>query len=186
MRAGGGHAGNQRMNKAFGTFYAINSRIETVFASLAGLFLGLFTVVVFVDVIYRQVLQQPMMWPSEWAVMSFVWSVMLGACVSARRNIHFVVELLPDLTGTVDLVLKVIVALLSIVFGLVLLYYGWGMAAGGLKRFTPMMGYPMVYVFAAFPVAGATITLFMLEHLLAATMPYGKVPEVHSAGGGFD
>lgn len=175
-----------RANRILRAFFKFNSAIETGFAYGAGLCLAVFTVVVLVDVIYRQVLQQPMMWPSEWSVMSFVWSVMLGACVSARRNTHFVVELIPELTGAIDVALKIIVALLSILFGLILLIYGWDMAEAGLRRFTPMMGYPMVFVFSAFPVAGATITLFTLEHLFAAIFGVGVVPENKPAGGGVD
>ena len=40
--------------------------------------------IVLIDVIYRQVLTRPLLWPSEWSVMLFIWSVMLGAS-DARR-----------------------------------------------------------------------------------------------------
>jgi TRAP-type C4-dicarboxylate transport system permease small subunit len=144
----------------------INGWIEAVLAYLAGLCLGTFTLVVLVDVIYRQVLAHPLMWPSEWAVMTFVWSVLLGASVAARRRAHFVVEVLPALPAALDYALRVLVALLTLVFALVLLYFGLGMTLSGMRRFTPMMGYPMVWVFAAFPLAGVAFTLFGIEHLL--------------------
>ena len=164
---------------------ALNGGIERLFATLAGACLALFTVIVLVDVIYRQVLAQPLMWPSEWAVMAFVWSVMLGASVSARRKIHFVVELIPDLGGWIDKAMKIVVALLSLLFGCVLLYFGYDMAQGGLKRFSPMMGYPMITVYAAFPVAGCAFVVFTLEHLVAAVFDYPE-PEGRQAGGDVD
>ncbi|MCF3935220.1 TRAP transporter small permease [Acuticoccus sp. M5D2P5] len=167
----------------FHRFQAFNYVIERLFSHLAGAFLALFTVVVFIDVIYRQVLQAPMMWPSEWSVMSFVWSVMLGASVAARRNIHFVVELIPETRGMLDTILKVIVGCLSVLFGIILFYFGLEMAINGMRRFTPMMGYPMVYVFSAFPVAGAAITLFTLERLIGAIV-YHAYTEDHDASGG--
>jgi C4-dicarboxylate transporter, DctQ subunit len=58
----------------------------------------LFTVIVFVDVIYRQALGAPLLWPSEISVSLFVWSVMLGAAVCSRRKAHLVVEILPSLS----------------------------------------------------------------------------------------
>ena len=144
----------------------INGRIERALAYLAGLCLAAFTVVVLVDVIYRQVLARPLLWPSEWSVMIFVWSVMLGAAVSARRRAHFVVELLPDPPPAVDLVLRVLVALAGLVFAFVLVWFGYQMTLTGLRRLTPMMGYPLVYVFAAFPFAGLAIALFTVEQLM--------------------
>lgn len=150
----------------------LNERLERILAFLAGAFLALFTVVVFIDVIYRQVLAQPVMWPSEWSVMAFVWSVMLGAAVSAVRQSHFVVVLIPDLAGLWDRVLTLVVTVLSLLFALVLLYFGWRMMMTGTRRFTPMMGYSMVYVFAAFPVAGVAFVLFTVEHLIAAIFGY--------------
>jgi len=143
-----------------------NRRLETLLAYLAGLCLAGFTVAVLVDVIYRQVLSTPLMWPSEWSVMAFIWSVMLGASVAARRRAHFVVEVLPTLPRRAELTVQLVVAALSLVFAIVLLVYGVQMTMTGVRRFTPMVGYPMVYVFAAFPFAGVAIGLFSLEHLM--------------------
>lgn len=144
-----------------------NGSIETAFAYLAGLCLAVFTTVVFVDVVYRQALARPLMWPSEWSVMTFIWSVLLGASVAARRRAHFIVEVLPQhLPGSVEFALRLFVSLMTLLFALVILYFGWEMALTGQRRFTPMMGYPMVYVFAAFPVAGLAMALFALEHLV--------------------
>ncbi len=154
------------LSRALTRLGRINAWIEAALAYLAGLCLATFTLVVLVDVIYRQVLAHPLMWPSEWSVMTFVWSVLLGASVAARRRAHFVVEVLPALPAGLDHALRVLVALLTLVFALVLLYFGLGMTLSGMRRFTPMMGYPMVWVFAAFPVAGLAITLFTIEHLL--------------------
>ncbi|HET6520928.1 MAG TPA: TRAP transporter small permease [Geminicoccaceae bacterium] len=144
----------------------INGRIERALAYLAGLCLAAFTLVILVDVIYRQVLARPLLWPSEWSVMIFVWSVMLGAAVSARRRAHFVVELLPDPPPAVDFVLRVLVALAGLVFAFVLVWFGYQMTLTGLRRLTPMMGYPLVYVFAAFPFAGLAIALFTVEQII--------------------
>lgn len=155
----------------------LNERLEWGLALLAGALLGLFTLLVAIDVIYRQVLVQPMMWPSEWSIMVFVWSVMLGAAASASRQSHFVVVLVADRGRSFDHVLRVVVAVFSVLFALVILYFGWLMTLGGTRRFTPMMGYSMVYVFAAFPAAGLTMLLFTTEQLIGAL---GRYPLRHN------
>lgn len=160
----------------------LNARLERMLALAAGGFLALFTVVVLIDVIYRQVLAQPMMWPSEWSVMAFVWSVLLGAAVSASRQSHFVVVMLPDLTGRWEQLLKLLVGALSLLFAVILLYFGWRMALSGTRRFTPMMGYSMVYVFAAFPVAGVAFVLFTVEQIIAALLGYTPRHESETEG----
>ena len=63
-------------------------------------------------------------------------------------------------------------ALAAVLFSLVLVYFGWRMMMTGTRRFTPMMGYPMTYVFAAFPVAGIAFLLFSVEQLIAAVRRY--------------
>jgi TRAP-type transport system small permease protein len=171
-------SGGRRPPHAFVLLRRTNQAIELALAYLAGLCLAVFTTVVFVDVIYRQALARPLMWPSEWSVMAFVWSVLLGASVAARRRAHFVVEVLPQhLPEALDFALRVFVALATLLFALVVLYFGWEMTLTGQRRFTPMMGYPMVYVFAAFPVAGLAITLFAIEHLIGVVGRYEKAQE---------
>lgn len=169
---------------AYARLCRINERIERVFALAAGACLALFTVVVAIDVVYRQVLAQPMMWPSEWSVMAFVWSVMLGAAVSASRQSHFVVVLVADRGRAGDYIVRTIVAVAAVLFSFVLVYFGWRMMLTGTRRFTPMMGYPMTYVFAAFPVAGIAFLLFSVEQLIAAVRRYTPRHSPHSEVGG--
>ena len=145
----------------------INSVLETVFRLLAGGCLGILVVVVFIDVLFRQVINDPLLWPSEIAVLVFVWSVICGAAVSARRRAHFVIDVLPqNVALRLNFVFKIGVIAFGLIFAFVLVYYGSQMAEVGLKRFTPMEGYPMIYHFLAFPVGGAAIFLFTIEHLL--------------------
>jgi TRAP-type C4-dicarboxylate transport system permease small subunit len=164
--------GDSAVFRAYSGLSRFNQWLEQVLAMAAGACLALFTVVVAIDVVYRQVLSQPMMWPSEWSVMAFVWSVLLGAAVAASRNAHFVVVLVADRGRAIDHVIRTFVAICSVIFSIVLLYFGYRMMLTGARRFTPMMGYPMTYVFAAFPVAGVAFLLFTVEQLVGSVMRY--------------
>ena len=153
----------------------VNDILETTFLMLAGACLTVLVVVVFIDVLFRQVIDHPLLWPSEISVLMFVWSVICGASVSARRRAHFVVDVLPQtLRPWLDTAVKIGVIAFGLIFAFVLVYYGSQMALTGLKRFTPMKGYPMIIHFLAFPVGGAAIFLFTIEHLfevLTGTSP---------------
>ncbi len=150
-----------------GVLKSVNGVLETCFKTVAGACLGTLIVVVFIDVLFRQVINNPLLWPSEIATLVFVWSVICGAAVSARRRAHFVVDVLPQTISPHALtVVKLVVVGFGFLFAIVVCVYGIDMAMAGIKRFTPMKGYPMIYHFTAFPVGGAAIFLFTFEHLL--------------------
>lgn len=145
----------------------LNAWLERWLSYVAGTCLSVLVVVVFIDVLFRQVINEPLLWPSEIAVLVFVWSVLSGAAVSARRRAHFVVDVVPaGLPVRLEFVLRLAVVLFSMLFAFTILYFGAEVAQTGLKRFTPMKGYPMIFHFSAFPIAGAAILLFVTEHLL--------------------
>lgn len=107
-----------------------------------------------------------------------------GAAVSASRQSHFVVVLVADRGRAGDYIVRTIVAVAAVLFSFVLVYFGWRMMLTGTRRFTPMMGYPMTYVFAAFPVAGIAFLLFSVEQLIAAVRRYTPRHSPHSEVGG--
>ena len=152
-------------------FAACNARLEKGCAYGAGLCLALFTVAVLVDVVFRQLFLYPLLWPSEIAVALFIWSVMLGSAVCTRRNIHLACEVLPKLPPAPQRILRLAVDALGLVFAAVVLWTGIELALGGIRRFSPMMGYPLWPYFAAIPVAALATVLFSLERLLTGALP---------------
>jgi len=139
---------------------------ETLLGWVAGLALAGFVVVILVDVVYREILKSPMFAPSEISVCLFIWSTLLAAAVAARRNAHFVMDFLPEtMPLRLDFGLKVLAALLAVVFSLVLTWYGYGLADRGFRRVSPMSGFSMLWFYAAFPVAGLAFLLFTVEGL---------------------
>lgn len=141
--------------------------LSTIQANLAALCLAGFIGLIFIDVFYRQALAQPLLVTQELAVVLFIWSVMLGASVAARRQVHFVIDFLPEhIPAAVDRALAVFVAIATLVFAYVMLRYGIFMAGIGLRRFSPMSGFPLIWAYVSLPVAGASIGLYAIEHLL--------------------
>lgn len=141
---------------------------------MAALCVFLFTTVVFLDVVYRQVLKSPLLWPSEISVSLFVWSVMLAAAVCTRRKSHLAVEILPPLPPRLDHALRVLVDVLSLIFAALVLWTGAKQAIAGINRFTPMMGFPLWPFLIALPVPAIPMVLFSIEHLLRGSPPIGS------------
>lgn len=154
-----------------------NARLELLCGGAAALCLLLFTTIVLIDVIYRQVLRSPLLWPSEISVSIFVWSVMLGAAVCSRRKAHLVVEILPTLSPGIDHALRLLADVICLAFALLLLWTGTNQVLAGLTRFTPMMGFPLWPFLVALPVPAIAMVLFSLEHLLSGS-PRIAAPEL--------
>lgn len=151
---------------ALGALSLVCDIVETVLGWLAGLGLAAFVVTVLIDVIYREVLERPLFAPSEISVCLFIWSTLLAAAVAARRNAHFVMDFLPaSIPPKLDFSLKLLAAILAIVFAGIITYYGYGMADRGWMRVSPMSGFSMLWFYTAMPVAGSAFLLFTIEAL---------------------
>ena len=163
----------------------INGSIEKLLSAAAGAMLFLFTVTIFVDVVFRQVLGQPLMWPSEWALIFFVWSVMLAAAVAAAARAHFVVEIIPDRRDRFSDAVFYFGAICSLLVAFIMVYFGWRVAEAGMRQYSPMLGYRMVYTYAVFPLFGVLLALSTAEHILrrAAGLKLRDYPELQLSGG---
>jgi TRAP-type C4-dicarboxylate transport system permease small subunit len=148
-----------------------NARLERLCGVAAAACLALFTVIVFVDVIHRQVLGRPLLWPSEISVSLFVWSVMLGAAVCSRRKALLVFEVLPALSPAIDRGLRLLADAIALAFALLVMWTGLNQVLAGLTRFTPMMGFPLWPFLVALPAPAVAMALFSIEHLLAGSPP---------------
>jgi TRAP-type C4-dicarboxylate transport system permease small subunit len=68
---------------------AVGQRVEQLLVVAAGILLVYLSIVLFVQVVYRYVLQLPLPWSEESARFAMVWFGMLAAGVAAARGLHF-------------------------------------------------------------------------------------------------
>jgi TRAP-type transport system small permease protein len=162
----------------------VNGVIERVLSAVAGLLLVVFTMTIFIDVVFRQLLGQPLMWPSEWALITFVWSVMLAAAVAAAARVHFVVEIIADKGSRFHEAVFYFSAVCAFLVAFIAIYFGWRVAEAGMRQYSPMLGYRLVYTYAAFPLFGGLLALFTAEHVLRriAGLDNREYPELQLAG----
>jgi TRAP-type C4-dicarboxylate transport system permease small subunit len=103
-------------------------------------------------------------WTEEIARFCFVWIVMIGAMIAVRDGSHFDVDVLPHaVSPKVEGAFLLFVHAAMLVASGIFLVYGWRFAKFGALQYSEIAGLPMLSIYIAWPLAGATMVLFLLE-----------------------
>ena len=102
-------------------------------------------------------------WTEELSRFLFIWMVMLGAMIAIRERIHFEVDVWPDLKPRANALLRIVSHLFVLVFALVFIWWGIEFLRFGWSQTSELAELPMPFIFAAWPLAGATWVLFLGE-----------------------
>ena len=144
----------------------LNTLLERFFgAILAALFAGLI-LVVFLQVVARNILRVPMIWTLDMAQLLFSWCIFLGAALAFRHGQHYIVDIWPR-AGRFNFLLLIVPFLASAVVIYVLVRNGALMAEIGLNRTSPALGISEFWFFLPIPLGGLCMALFLLERALA-------------------
>jgi TRAP-type C4-dicarboxylate transport system permease small subunit len=103
-------------------------------------------------------------WTEEIARFCFVWIVMIGAMIAVRDGTHFDVDVLPhSASPRVELAARLFVNAAILILGLAFLRWGYDFGVLGSRQQSEIFGLPMLSIYIAWPLAGATWVLFILE-----------------------
>ena len=106
-------------------------------------------------------------WTEEIARFCFVWLIMIGSIVAVREATHFKVDLLPSgKTPREKAVLELVVHLCMMVMALFFAGYGVPFARSGYIQNSEMSGLNMLSIYIAFPLAGVSWMLFLVEKIV--------------------
>ena len=150
----------------------LNDLVDVVFEIVCSVLLTVMVTTIFVQVLARYVFLASTPWSEEIAVYCFIWVVLLGTSLGVRSHGHLVADVLPDdLPASVEKALVALSLALVTVVALVFVWYGADYARLGITRLSFSMGFPMVYIYAGLPIAGAAMLLFLVErfHVLFAS-----------------
>ncbi|MGI6035367.1 MAG: TRAP transporter small permease [Limnochordia bacterium] len=118
---------------------------------------------VFLGVVFRYVLNAPLTWTDEVALLGFVWLVFIGAGTCTRTRSHMGIEMLVRrLSEQRALRLQTIGNVIVMVILGVLVYFGIQHALYAAHSRTTVLGIPWTYIFLSVPVGSG----FMFIHLL--------------------
>jgi len=122
--------------------------------------LSVMALVVFLQVIFRYVLNLPLYWIEEFARYCLVWASLLGAAVAMKRGQHLAVTIFMDrLPPGIHRVLSVVARVSVIVILAVIMVGGIQLVFVTRAQISPALRVPMSLPYLAVPV-GAAIMLF--------------------------
>jgi TRAP-type C4-dicarboxylate transport system permease small subunit len=106
-------------------------------------------------------------WTEELSRFLFIWMVMLGAMIGVREGSHFEVDIWPELKPRPAALLRIVSNVFVLMFALVFLWWGIRFVQFGWNQNSELAELPMAYIFVAWPLAGATWVLFLIESFVA-------------------
>ncbi len=126
-----------------------------------------FVAVVAAQVVWRYVLNDSIFWAEEYVRFALYWMTMLSVGIAADRKAHIVMDLLHASVGdSVKLVLDWVNAGLSVVFLIILSYYGVQLVSLSHKTMSPITEISMSWVYLATPIGCLAATIFTLDALV--------------------
>lgn len=127
--------------------------------------LSAMAIAVFLQVIFRYLIQFPLFWTEEFARYCLVWASLIGASVALRRGEHIAVTFFVDLFPVRVRAFMAMIARISV--GIMLTVVLWG----GIKlvivtstQLSPALRLPMAVPYLALPVCSA----IMLFHVITS------------------
>jgi TRAP-type transport system small permease protein len=150
------------MRKLLAGYHSLLNKILTVL-------MGVLIIPVTLQVLSRYTGLIPRyIWTEEAARFCFVWIVMIGSMIAVRDRSHFDVDVLPHpktprQKGIAGLVVHGVMMVLAVVF----IRYGYDFAKFGAIQNSEMSGINMLSIYIAFPLAGVTWALFLIENMVA-------------------
>lgn len=120
------------------------------------------------QVVFRYLLDAPVAWLDEFAVLAFAWIIMIGAVVVQRRDTHMQIDSfvrpLPAALQTVAWALRLVAILATLA---VVTWQGWLLARRMSFIEYPAMGISRGFLFATLPLAGTLMLYYVARTALA-------------------
>jgi TRAP-type C4-dicarboxylate transport system permease small subunit len=140
--------------------------LERILMALCALLLLAFTVSELADVFFRT-LRRPWLDANEFEIGFFVWGVFLGMGVAVRRDQHFRLTAVgQSLRGRKRWLVETFNRLVILGAALCMIVFGYINFLTGFGSFLMPSVTPIAVLYAAIPVGGVLVALFMVEELI--------------------
>jgi TRAP-type C4-dicarboxylate transport system permease small subunit len=128
------------------------------------------TLIVFLQVVYRYVLIQPLHWSEELARYLFIWLSILGATLGLQKRGHFGLDFFYRMLS--DQKRRFLQFLIHLLVGsviLVILIQGVKLVQATVLQKSPAMGISMGWAYACLPVGAGLMVIHLLAILIKDT-----------------
>lgn len=140
--------------------------LEQLLMVLCGVAIAGFTTTVFFDVLTRS-LGHPVLWVQEVTTHFFVYGIFIGTAAAARREDHLYLSAIGEaLTGGLRLAVETFTRLVVLGAALCMVVFGYVNFIEGFGAFRMPSMTPLASLYAAIPLSGALVALFMVEQLV--------------------
>ena len=148
-------------------FFKIADLLESLARTAMILLLSGMVVLIFSQVLFRYLFNQPIAWTEELSRHFMIWAALLGAAVAYRKKAHLGVDLLVMQFGPRwQEALVWFVHLTSIFFAGFLVYFGIAIVKKTMNQISSALTIPMGYIYASIPAGAAIMLVFAVEKLL--------------------
>ncbi len=118
-------------------------------------------------VFFRYVIGAALSWPEEVAGILFVWYTLLGVVALAGSNAHIAFDVIEQKAPRiVGFLIKVLSQTIIILYGLVMVVYGWKYLRAFPFETSPAAGINLVWLKSAIPLSGILIVIYVSLNLI--------------------
>ena len=128
------------------------------------------TLLIFVQVIFRYVLNDSITWSEELARYIFIWMIWLGTSVSMKQKEHIRMDMLMNAVhGKGKLVLDLVSGIIMLAFCIFLVKYGWDLVASMMSRGNKSVALrlPMWVVYSSLPFSQLIVALRLIGSIVS-------------------
>ncbi|HTS54518.1 MAG TPA: TRAP transporter small permease [Burkholderiales bacterium] len=105
-------------------------------------------------------------WTEEVARFCFIWIIMIGSMIAVRDGSHFDLDVLPKpRTARGQAISRIFVHTAMLLMALTFLVFGYRFALFGLDQESELTGLNMLFIHAAWPLAGLAFAVFLGEKI---------------------
>lgn len=104
-------------------------------------------------------------WTEEVARFAFIWIIMIGASIAVREQTHFKVDVLKRFSQKWENRLTLALLIFMLLFAIAFVIGGYQFALFGSTQQSEISGLPMLAIYIAWPLAGLSWILFIVEQI---------------------
>jgi TRAP-type transport system small permease protein len=147
----------------------LDSRVVHVETIAAMSLVLVILITVLIQVVMRYVFARPNPWTEELSRFAFIWLSLIGSSLATKRGAHFLFESTVNaLAPATRRILQRIVTMLVTAMLLGIVAVGVELAYEARVQRSPALDLPMVWVYAALPLASALMVLHIIAGLTIA------------------
>jgi TRAP-type C4-dicarboxylate transport system permease small subunit len=121
-------------------------------------------VVVFIQVFNRFILQTPLAWSEDLAMLLYQWVVFVGAALGVKRMRHFGIELVvKQFPERWRRRIELVTPLVMLVVALVMIIQGWTILGFNRTRTFSTMDLSYTWAFLPIPLSGVLIIVYLIQ-----------------------